>query len=252
MGKNIFLVLLTIYLMTLSPAFSKEDGSEFVFDWEDSVNEEADNSKVVVEPLIEALKKDYGFMSVKKLSYSKFELTFSILNTEVEKMLTTVVSNGWYPESLSIISATKEKVAIVLSVSTKQNDSFRRFRVLQKLSYPGVLTWKIGKIDNKDAYVTSIQTDFGTDFIVKGETIKSGLIFKNLTPKISRVGADLENLDSERFKSNKTFDRKLLFTRETYEDNDTGINGQPFFERGTYKEDPVVGRYMEFTIRCQW
>ena len=116
----------------------------------------------------------------------------------------------------------------------------------------GALPWKQNQIDGKTAYVTSIETDFGEDFLVKGETLKSNLIFKNLSPMITKIGADKENLDSERFSSKENFDRTKIFTRETYYDNDTGINGQPFFEHGTYKDDPVVGRYMIFTLRCKW
>lgn len=200
----------------------------------------------------EALKSSYGNVMVSSEDGKIVNLTFSVPYTEINTMLTLVVGNNWYPSHLSICGAGEDKAAIFLALTKEENDSFRHFKVLQKLCNPGVLPWKIGKLNNKQAYVTSIETDFKADFCIKGETIKSGLIFTTLTPKINRIGADLENLDADRFRSKKGFDRKKIFTRETYEDNDTGINGQPFFERGTYKEDAENGRYMEFTLRCQW
>lgn len=249
MGKDKISVLVAFLLLfSASVAFAQSSLSSLRNEKDDF----SDEGVVIVCKALEALKESYGFIATKFENSSEIVLTFSVPYVEIENMLTTVVSNNWYPESLSILGSTKTHAAISLKISDKQNDSYRRFRVLQKLSAPGVLPWKLGKLDNKEAYVTSIQTDFGSDFLIKGESIKSGLIFKNLTPKISRIGSDQTNLDSERFSSKKNFDRKMIFTRETYEDNDTGINGQPFFERGTYKEDSEIGRYMEFTLRCQW
>ena len=205
-----------------------------------------------VVPPLEALKAKYGVVVVTAEADKSFSLTFSVPYTEVETMLKIVVETGWYPTNLSIMGASDEKAAIAMMISENKNDSARRFRVLQKLSNPGVLPWKTSKLDDKTAYVTSIETDFEKDFLIKGETLKSGLIFTELTPRISKLGADNDNLDSERFRDRKTFDSRKMFIRETYQDDDSGINGQPFFERGTYKEDPDIGRYMIFTLRCQW
>lgn len=249
MGKDKTSVLIAIFLLfSTFVAFAQPTLEPLESDTYKFLDEDA----VVVCQALEALKKTYGFIAVKYENGSEMVFTFSVPYTEIENMLTTVVSNNWYPESLSILGSTKTHAAIYLKISDKQNDSYRRFRVLQKLAAPGVLPWKLGKLDNKEAYVTSIQTDFGSDFLIKGESIKSGLIFQNLTPRITRIGSDQSDLDSEIFFSKKNSNRKMIFTRETYEDNDTGINGQPFFERGTYKDDPEIGRYMEFILRCQW
>lgn len=201
---------------------------------------------------VKALKQLYGQLSCIK-DQDEYQLTFAIPNNDLEKMLAVIVAEKWFPSTLAIFAKDESQIAISVKITKTQNDSYRHFRVLQKLCALGVLPWKTkSKFDDKQAYVTSIETNFGEDFVVKGTTKKSGLIFKTLTPKISRIGADLENLDSDRFASKKTFDKTKIFTRETYRDNDTGINGQPFFERGTYKEDEVNGRYMDFILRCQW
>ena len=202
--------------------------------------------------VIGLLQQKYGNVVAEKNDDSKIKLSLAIPGEDVEKMLTMVVAENWFPCSLVIKNINLQNTFVSLNISKEKNDSPRRFRVLQKLAAPGVLTWKGSVLDAKEAYVTSIETEFGEDFVVKGETLKSNLVFTRLTPRISSIGPDKENLDSERFASKKDFDRSKIFTRESYYDNDTGINGQPFFERGTYKEDPVVGRYMMFILRCRW
>ena len=197
------------------------------------------------------LKRLYGNVIVEEEG-NAVKLTLSVPRGEIENMLNMSLTDGWFPTSLVIKGMGGENSVVFLKLDKKENDSPRRFRVLSKLASPGALPWKQNAIDGKEAYVTSIETDFGEDFLIKGETLKSNLIFKNLSPRITSIGADKENLDSERFSSKEKFDRTKIFTRETYYDNDTGINGQPFFEHGTYKEDPVIGRYMIFTLRCKW
>lgn len=253
MRRNYFMLVLTSLLAFSSPSFARPDyavePSESAPAFEN--DEFAPNNDVNCSA-VEALKASYGSIMATNEGENEVKLTFSVPNTEIYSMLTQTVVSGWYPKHLEICGVADDKVAILMVVTTVENDAFRHFKVLQKLTSPGVLPWKKGKLEPKQAYVTSIETDFRDNFLVRGETIKSGLIFTTLTPRISKIGADLENLDSDRFSSKKNFDRRKMFTRETYEDNDTGINGQPFFERGTYKEDPEVGRYMEFTLRCQW
>ena len=61
--------------------------------------------------------------------------------------------------------------------------------------------------------LNALRTEFGEDFLIKGQTIKSNLIFTKLTPRISAIGADKENLDADRFASKKNFDRSKIFTR---------------------------------------
>ena len=246
MKKN-KLCLALAFLMSVSfPAFSQTE-EYYPVDYS-----EAENLTEFVSSCSAAniLRNKYGNVIVtEKEDITK--LTLSIPRNEVENMLTMVVADGWYPKSL-ILQVVGDSTAVFLDITKKQNDSPRRFRVLQKLVGVGALPWKGSVLDNKDAYVTTIETDFGEDFLIKGQTLKSNLIFTKLTPRITAIGADKENLDADRFSSKKTFDRTKIFTRETYYDNDTGINGQPFFERGTYKEDPDVGRYMVFTLRCRW
>ena len=227
------------------PAFSQIEYNPEEFSEAEGMTEADSNCSAA-----NLLRKKYGNVIVTdKGNYTK--LTLSIPRSELENMLTMVVADGWYPKSL-VMQVVGDSTAVFLDISKEQNDSSRRFRVLQKLIANGVLPWKGSVLDNKEAYVTTIETDFGEDFFIKGQTIKSNLIFTKLTPRISSLGADQENLDADRFASKKNFDRSKIFTRETYYDNDTGINGQPFFERGTYKEDPEVGRYMVFTLRCRW
>lgn len=249
MRRNYFMLVLASLLAISSPSFARPDyaveAAEFLKSDEVALDNKVECSAVDV------LKASYGNIMATNEG-DKVKLTFSAPNTEINSLLTLTVGSGWYPKHLEICGAGDDKLAILMTVSTEENDAFRHFKVLQKLSAPGVLPWKKDKLEPKQAYVTSIETDFGDNFVIRGETIKSGLIFTTLTPKISKIGADLENLDADRFASKKTFDRRKIFTRETYEDNDTGINGQPFFERGTYKEDPEIGRYMEFILRCQW
>lgn len=211
-----------------------------------------DNEVQITNTAITALQKSYGNVIATEEANSQISLTLSVPYTEIKSMLTKVTESGWYPCNLSIMGAGPQKAAIALMITQQENDSARHFDVLQKLSAPDVLPWKNGKIDNKFAYVTILETDFGKDFIVKGETLKSDLIFKELSPRIEAIGADNDNLDSDRFSNRKQFDPSKIFTRETYRDNDTGIKGSPFFERGTFYEDEEIGRYMVFTLRCQW
>ena len=243
--------LFIVFLLFLSlPSFAQiEDEKSFE---EKSTSTSIEKTTDINCSAIRPLEAAYGSVMAEKSSDYTIKLTLSIPRSEIENMLTMVVAEKWYPTSLFIKGVGINDSLIKMDITKNMNDSSRRFRVLQKLCMPGTLTWKNGEIDAKDAYVTSIETDFGEDFVVIGETIKSNLIFKNLSPKIRAIGPDKENLDSERFASKKTFDRTKIFTRETYYDNDTGINGQPFFEHGTYKEDPKIGRYMIFTIRCKW
>lgn len=244
--KNIKLPFVLALLTLVSfPAFSQIEYNPADFSEAENMSE-TDSSCSAAN----LLKKKYGNVIVtEKGTYTK--LTLSIPRDEIENMLTMVVADGWYPKALTM-QVIGDATAVFLDISQDKNDSSRRFRVLQKLAAAGALPWKGPVLDNKEAYVTTIETNFGEDFLVKGQTIKSNLIFTKLTPRISSIGADKENLDADRFASKKTFDRSKIFTRETYYDNDTGINGQPFFERGTYKEDPDVGRYMVFTLRCRW
>lgn len=247
MIRNVSLVLLVLFSILSSSVFNYSASLIFA---QEVVSEDASKEDKTKCTALEALKRTYG--NIMAMEEEKgIKLTFSVPYTEINAMLTLVVGNNWYPKHLSICGAGSEKAAISMVISREENDAFRRFKVLQKLCLPGALPWKDGKLDNKQAYVTSIETDFGKDFCIIGETLKSGLIFTTLTPRITSIGADLENLDSERFSSKKNFDRKKMFTRETYEDNDTGINGQPFFERGTYYYSDN-DRYMVFTLRCQW
>lgn len=245
MKKNRLPLVLAFLMLFSFPAFSQNEYNPADFSEAECMNENDSSCSAA-----NLLKKKYGNVIVtEKGSYTK--LTLSIPRGEIENMLTMVVAEGWYPKSM-VMQAVGETTAVFLDISQEKNDSPRRFRVLQKLAADGALPWKGFTLDNKEAYVTTIETEFGEDFLVKGQTLKSNLIFTKLTPRITSIGADKENLDSERFASKKTFDRSKIFTRETYYDNDTGINGQPFFERGTYKEDPEVGRYMVFTLRCRW
>lgn len=249
--KKYKLPLILACLIALSPSiYAQDDDSEI----EEEFIEERVYEESVKCSAAGFLKKLYGNVIVESdKDPSTVNLTLSVPRGEIESMLNMSLTDGWYPKSLVIQSVGDgNNVAVYLKLSKRQNDSPRHFRVLGKLCAPGVLPWKPLELDDKDAYVTHIETDFGEDFLVKGETVKSGLIFKNLSPKIRKIGADLENLDSERFASKNNFDRSKMFTRETYSDNDTGINGQPFFERGTYKENSKVGRYMVFTLRCKW
>lgn len=255
MRRNYFIIALASFLALTSPTWARPDYSVAV--GEKGVSETSEQEEFAANDnikcsAVDALKSYYGNIMATSESDKVINLTFSVPYTEINSMLTLVVGSGWYPKHLEICGAGPEKAAILMKITTEENDAFRHFKVLQKLAAPGVLPWKNGKLEPKQAYVTSIETDFGQDFLVKGESIKSGTIFTTLTPRITRIGADLENLDSDRFSSKKNFDRNKIFTRETYEDNDTGINGQPFFERGTYKEDREIGRYMEFILRCQW
>ncbi len=253
MRRNYFMLVLASLLAFSSPSFARPDYAVEPVEPAKAVeNDEFAPSNEVNCSAVDALRASYGNIMATNEGNNEVKLTFSAPNTEINSLLTLTVGCGWYPKHLEICGVAEDKVAILMIVTTEENDAFRHFKVLQKLTAPGVLPWKKGKLEPKQAYVTSIETDFGNNFIIRGETIKSGLIFTTLTPKISKIGADLENLDADRFSSRKKFDRKRMFTRETYEDNDTGINGQPFFERGTYKEDAEIGRYMEFTLRCQW
>ena len=229
--KNIKLPFVLALLTLVSfPAFSQIEYNPADFSEAENMSE-TDSSCSAAN----LLKKKYGNVIVtEKGTYTK--LTLSIPRDEIENMLTMVVADGWYPKALTM-QVIGDATAVFLDISQDKNDSSRRFRVLQKLAAAGALPWKGPVLDNKEAYVTTIETN---------------LIFTKLTPRISSIGADKENLDADRFASKKTFDRSKIFTRETYYDNDTGINGQPFFERGTYKEDPDVGRYMVFTLRCRW
>ena len=244
MKKNRLFLVLSFLMLFSFPTFAQT---------ENGVNEfgETESAEDVNCSVAGLLKQKYGNVIVNETNRSTIKLTFSVPREDVEDMLTMVVADGWYPKSL-VMQVVNGSTVIFLEVSKTANDSSRRFRVLQKLAAPNVLPWKGSFLDNKEAYVTTIETEFGEDFLIKGQTIKSNLIFTKLTPKINSIGADKENLDSERFASKKNFDSSKIFTRETYYDNDTGINGQPFFERGTYKEDPEVGRYMVFTLRCRW
>ena len=245
MKKNRLSLVLALLMLISFPAFSQTEYNPEEFSEAEGMTEADSNCSAA-----NLLRKKYGNVIVTdKGNYTK--LTLSIPRSELENMLTMVVADGWYPKSL-VMQVVGDSTAVFLDISKEQNDSSRRFRVLQKLIANGVLPWKGSVLDNKEAYVTTIETDFGEDFFIKGQTIKSNLIFTKLTPRISSLGADQENLDADRFASKKNFDRSKIFTRETYYDNDTGINGQPFFERGTYKEDPEVGRYMVFTLRCRW
>ena len=248
MKNNRFLFVLAVLMFLSVSSFAQIEKEKAVLDF-DSV--EVKESEEIICPAVDALKKKYGNVIVTETSDSVLKLTLSVTRNEIENMLTTVVANGWYPQSL-MIQVINSSTAVFMEISTVKNDSSRRFRVLQKLVAEGALPWKGSVLDHKEAYVTSIETQFGEDFLIKGESLKSNLIFTKLTPRISSIGADKENLDSERFASKKNFDRSKIFTRETYYDNDTGINGQPFFERGTYKEDPEIGRYMVFYLRCRW
>lgn len=258
MKKNRLTLVLACFIALSSFAFSQNydnsDSDMIVSEQEEEeqeLEEENDVANEVQTSVAKALKAIYGNV-IEKINGEEVNITLSVSLKEIETMLNTSLIDGWYPCSLSICSINGNNSIVYLTLTKTQNDSPRRFRVLGKLAAPGALPWKKSVLDNKDAYVTSIETNFGEDFIIKGETIKSGLIFTNLTPRITKIGADKENLDSERFASKKNFDRTKLFTRETYYDNDTGINGQPFFERGTYKEDPKIGKYMVFTLRCKW
>ncbi|MBR4328442.1 MAG: hypothetical protein IKO19_12790 [Candidatus Riflebacteria bacterium] len=245
MKKNRLSLVLALLMLGSFPAFSQTEYNPEEFSEAESMTE-ADSSCSAAN----LLRKKYGSVIVTdKGTYTK--LTLSIPRDEIENMLTMVVADGWYPKSL-VMQVVGDSTAVFLDIDKNQNDSSRRFRVLQKLAAKGALPWKGSVLDNKEAYVTTIETEFGEDFLVKGQALKSNLIFTKLTPRISSIGADKENLDADRFASKKNFDRSKIFTRETYYDNDTGINGQPFFERGTYKEDPEVGRYMVFTLRCRW
>lgn len=249
MKKNILLSILVSLILFTLPAFAQEAEDEFD---EEEFNEEISETNVKCS-VANILKKLYGNVMVEEDRNPSFiNLTLSVPRSEIETMLNMSLTDGWYPQSLVIQGMSTDIAAVYLKVAQKQNDSPKRFRVLGKLSAPGALPWKPSFLDSNEAYVTTIETDFGEDFLVKGETIKSNLIFTKLSPRISKIGADLENLDSERFASKKNFDSSKLFTRETYSDNETGINGQPFFERGTYKENPRIGRYMIFTLRCKW
>ena len=249
--KKSRLTLVLALLMAFSfPVFAQEE-TEFEYNSEEIVEENAEYEEPIKCSAAELLKPKYGNVIVSEEGNSTIKLTLTVPNDEIENMLSLVVSDGWFPKSLTIQSANGSLV-VFMNISREKNDSFRRFKVLKKLSAKGVLPWKGSVLDNKEAYVTSIETEFGEDFLIKGQTLKSNLIFTKLTPRISSIGADKENLDSERFSSRSNFDRTKIFTRESYSDNDTGINGQPFFERGTYKEDPSVGRYMVFTLRCRW
>ncbi len=242
--NNLFFVLAFLMLISF-PAFSQDEYNPADFSEAETLTEADSNCSAA-----NLLKKKYGNVIVaEKGAYTK--LTLSIPRDELENMLTMVVGDGWYPKAL-VIQVIGESAAVFLDITKTQNDSSRRFRVLQKLVASGALPWKGSVLDNKEAYVTTIETEFGEDFLIKGQTIKSNLIFTKLTPRISAIGADKENLDADRFASKKNFDRSKIFTRETYYDNDTGINGQPFFERGTYMEDPEIGRYMVFSLRCRW
>lgn len=235
--------IIASFLALTSPVFSQES---------DIVSEE----EVVVNQIdcsaVNALTPIFGNVMVAENADSSIRLTMSVPRSEIEKMLTLTVAEGWYPSSLTIHGVGEDNSIVYMNITRAQNDSPRRFRVLQKLCDKDRLIWKNTEINDKDAYVTSIETNFGEDFVIKGETIKSNLIFKNLTPRIRAIGPDKENLDSERFASKENFDSSKIFTRETYYDNDTGINGQPFFEHGTYKENENIGRYMIFTLRCKW
>ncbi len=247
MRKSLSWVLASLIFLS-SPLFAQSDGqteSSSDFEEEQSLSSTTNCSAANI------LKRLYGNVIVEE-NGAAVKLTLSVPRGEIENMLNMSLTDGWFPTSLVIKGMGGDNSIVYLTLSKKENDSPRRFRVLSKLAAPGALTWKQNKIDGNDAYVTSIETDFGDDFLIKGETLKSNLIFKNLSPKITRIGADKENLDSERFSSKENFDRTKMFTRETYYDNDTGINGQPFFEHGTYKDDPEVGRYMIFTLRCKW
>ena len=251
--KKYRLPLILACLIGLSmPIFAQAEDDDF----EDEVFEEQETASNQVYNCSAAnmLKKLYGNILVQEdKTPNVYNLTLSVPRSEIENMLNMSLTDGWYPISLTIQSVgIADNVAVYLKLAQTQNDSPRHFRVLGKLCKPGTLPWKPSFLDSEEAYVTTIETDFGEDFLIKGETIKSNLIFTKLTPKIRNIGADLENLDSERFSSRQNFDRTRMFTRETYSDNDTGINGQPFFERGTYKEDPRIGRYMVFTLRCKW
>ena len=252
MKKSGLIYILALLTAFSFPVFAQE---ESYADYDGTVEVVKDNSEFNEESIkcsaADILKPKYGNVIVSDEGNSTIKLTLTVPNEEIEKMLSLVVSDGWFPKSLTIQSANGSLV-VFMSISREKNDSFRRFKVLQKLSAKGILPWKGSVLDNKEAYVTSIETQFGEDFLIKGQTLKSNLIFTKLTPRISSIGADKENLDSERFSSRSNFDRTKIFTRESYSDNDTGINGQPFFERGTYKEDPSVGRYMVFTLRCRW
>ncbi len=244
MKKSRFSLVLAFLMFFSLPVFSqvKYDADEF---------EETETVDEVKCSAVDILKQKYGNVIARDTDHNTIKITLSIPREEIENMLTMVVADGWYPKSL-VIQILNNSTAIFLEISREKNDSPRRFRVLKKLIAADALPWKGSVLDNKEAYVTSIETEFGEDFLIKGQTIKSNLIFTKLTPKISAIGADKENLDSERFSSRQNFDRNKIFTRETYYDNDTGINGQPFFERGTYNEDPEIGRYMVFTLRCRW
>ena len=245
MRKSLSWVLASLMVLS-SPLFAQFDGN---IDSESEI--EKQNTSTYQCSVANILKRLYGNVIVEEDKFSA-KLTLSVPRGEIENMLNMSLTDGWFPSSLVIKGMGGENSVVFLTLSKKENDSPRRFRVLSKLAAPGALPWKQNQIDGKTAYVTSIETDFGEDFLVKGETLKSNLIFKNLSPMITKIGADKENLDSERFSSKENFDRTKIFTRETYYDNDTGINGQPFFEHGTYKDDPVVGRYMIFTLRCKW
>ena len=254
MKKSRLPLLLACFLMFSTVSFSQTDD-----EWEDESQEvetlEEEAEQVVVKEVktsvANALKNLYGDV-IENIEDGNVGVTLTVPFKDIETMLNTSLIDGWYPCHLKIDCINESNSIVNLKLTKTQNDSPRRFRVLGKLSAPGVLPWKKGNIDDKDAYVTTIETDFGEDFLIKGETKKSGLIFTKLSPRISSIGADKENLDSERFASKKNFDRSKIFTRETYYDNDTGINGQPFFERGIYKDHPTVGRYMIFTLRCKW
>lgn len=248
MKMNKLSILFACALMFASPVFAQEVD----IDNETDVIEDVAYNTVECSA-VNALKPLYGNVMVQEeKDTSLIKLILTVPRSEIENMLTMVVSEKWYPSNLIIQGVGTDNSLVTMKISRTQNDSARRFRVLQKLCNKDTLPWKNGTIDNKEAYLASIETDFKDDFVMKGETIKSNLIFKNLVPKIRAIGADKENLDSERFASKENFDRTKIFTRETYYDSDTGINGQPFFEHGTYKDDANIGRYMVFTLRCKW
>ena len=189
MKKNRFSLVLALLMLISFPAFSQTEYNPEEFS-------EAENMTEAVSSCSAAnlLKKKYGNVIVTdKGIYTK--LTLSVPRDEVENMLTMVVADGWYPISL-VIQVVGDSAAVFLDIDQKQNDSSRRFRVLQKLAAKGVLPWKGAVLDNKEAYVTTIETEFGEDFLVKGQTFKSNLIFTKLTPRISSIGADKENLDA--------------------------------------------------------
>lgn len=259
MKNNKFLMILTCFMFLSSFAFSQDYDNSNIdlgeISYEETTQSEESEERIINETntsVGNALKAIFGNVIEKEQGSDNVEITLSVPLKDIETMLNTSLIDNWYPCFLKIESINENNSIVNIKLTKTQNDSHRHFRVLGKLTAPGKLPWKKSEIDDKEAYVTTIETDFGKSFLVKGETKKSGLIFTKLSPRISSIGADKENLDSERFASKEKFDRKKIFTRETYYDNDTGINGQPFFERGTYKEHPKVGRYMVFTLRCRW